>query len=104
YGGDAGRAQKTFEDWCRRSPEGEGPVQTDIKKIVGAELIEQLLTESGGQQLDWSRISESLMEPVSAIETEAEAPTAPGDFGEGYWVDVNQTVPLESVGLDIELL
>ena len=104
YGDDAGRAQKTFEDWCQGSQEGEDPVQTEVKNIVGAEIIEQLLTESGGQQLDWPEISQRFMESVSAIETEAETATTTDDLGEGYWVDVEQAVPPESVRLDVESL
>src|SRR6266566_9813662 len=90
YGGDAARAQTTFENWCQGPREGEDPVQTEIKKIVGAELVEQLLTESGGRQLDWPEISRTLMELESTIGTEAEPATATEDLGEGYWVDVNQ--------------
>jgi hypothetical protein len=104
YGGDAAIAQKAFEDWCQRLQEGEDPVQTEIKKIVGAEVIEQLLTESGDQPLDWPEISEKFMESLSAIETEAETITITGDLGEGYWVDIEQTVPPESARLDMESL
>ena len=52
YGDDVSRAQKTFEDWCHASERGENPVQTEIKKIVGAQLVPEFLTEAGGQQLD----------------------------------------------------
>ncbi len=74
YGGDAARAQTTFENWCQGPREGAG-IQTEIKKIVGAELIEQLLTESGSQPLDWPGISQTFMESMSPIETEAEEET-----------------------------
>ena len=105
YGGDAGRAQTTFENWCQGSEEGEDPVQTEIKKIVGAEIIEQLLTESGGQPLDWPGISQRLMRSASPTETEAEEEgITTDDLGEGYWVDVQQAVPAESTGLDLESL
>src|SRR5205807_2682005 len=100
YGGDAARAQKTFEDWCQ-APR-EGAVQTEIKRIAGAELIDHLLTESGGQQLDWPSISQRFIESMPSIETEAEAPAAAED--PGYWVDVNQAVPTESVRLDMQSL
>jgi hypothetical protein len=104
YGDDAGRAQKTFEESCQGSSEGEDPVQMEIHKIVGAEMIDQLLTESGGQQLDWPKISEKWIESARLVEAEAEAPFAAEDLGEGYWVDANQTVPPESVSLDMESL
>jgi len=104
YGGDAARAQTTFENWCQGPREGEDPVQTEIKKIVGAELIEQLLTESGSQPLDWPGISQTFMESMSPIETEAEEESTTTDLGAGYWLDVQQAVPPESAGLDMESL
>jgi len=104
YGGDAARAQTTFENWCQGPREGEDPVQTEIKKIVGAELIEQLLTESGSQPLDWPGVSQTFMESMSPVETEAEEEITTSDLREGYWVDVQQAVPPESAGLDMESL
>src|SRR6266446_1082496 len=86
YAGNADRAQKTFEDWCQTPREGEDPVQTEIKKLVGAELIDQLLTEAGGREWDWPGISERLVESSPTMEGEAEAPPATEEAG--YWVDV----------------
>src|SRR6266568_4157293 len=103
YGGDAARAQTTFENCCQGPREGAG-IQTEIKKIVGVEFIEQLLTESGSQPLDWPGISQTFMESMSPIETEAEEETTTTFFGAGYWVDVQQAVPPESAGLDMESL
>jgi hypothetical protein len=102
YGGDVERAQKTFEDWCQAPQEGEDLVQTEIKAIVGAELVDQLLTESGGQPVDWPEISQRFMQSIPNNETEAEAPATADD--PGYWVDANQAVPPQSVRLDIESL
>jgi hypothetical protein len=102
YGGDAVGAQKTFEDWCQAAREGEDPAQTEIKKIVGAELIDQLLTESGGQEFDWPAVSQRFKDSIPTIETETEAPSAAED--PGSWVDANQIVPPESARLDGESL
>src|SRR5207249_10583746 len=104
YGDDVSRAQKTFEDWCHASERGENPVQTEIKKIVGAQLVPEFLTEAGGQQLDWPEVATRLMEAAPANETEATEPAATADSGEGFWVDVQQAVPAESARLDMESL
>jgi len=102
YAGNAEQAQKTFEDWCQTPREGEDPVQTEIKKMVGVELIDQLLTESGGGQLDCPAISARLIESIPTIETEAQTSTTTED--PGYWVDVHHAVPPESGRLDMESL
>jgi len=104
HGGDADRAQKTFEDWCQTPREGGDAVHTEIKLIVCAEMIDHLLTELGDQQLNWPGISERLFGSVPTIEPETEAPAAAEDPGEGYWVDVNQAVPPQSASLDLESL
>jgi hypothetical protein len=93
YGGDAAQAQKRFEAWCRRTPEGQNPVETDIKKVVAAQFVDQLLTESGGQPLDWPRISQQVNDILQA--------TAVDDFEQGYWVDINQAVPPGKISFDV---
>ena len=104
YGDGAERAQKTFEDWCRAPRGGEDPPETEIKKIVGAEIIGQLLTESGTQNLDWSEISRKSADSGSAPAVDAEETKEPEDLGEGFWVDVNVAVPVDGDFPDIEAL
>ena len=96
FGADPDEAQKKFEAWCRSSPDGENPAEPIIKRVVVAQFIEQLLTESGGRALDWRAISRQVTEQVSA--------NAVDDFEQGYWVDVNQAVPAGSSGFDVEAL
>jgi hypothetical protein len=96
FGGDAEQAQKKFEAWCRLSPEGENPVETVVKRIVAAQFVEQLLTESGGRPLDWREMARQVVETVSA--------TAVDDFEPGYWVDVNQAVPPGKISFDVDAL
>lgn len=96
YGGDPEQAQKRFETWCRRSREEEKPVETEIKKVVAAQFVDQVLTESGGSPLDWPRISQQVYD---ALQT-----TVVDDFEQGYWVDINQTVPPGRINCDIESL
>jgi hypothetical protein len=96
YGGAAEQAQKRFEAWCRLIPDGEKPVEMDFKKIVAAQIVDQLLTESGGQPLDWSRISQQVNDILQA--------TPVDDFEQGYWVDLNQAMPAGKISFDIESL
>lgn len=93
YGGDPEQAQKRFEAWCRLTPEGENPVETEIKKIVAAQFVDQLLTESGGKPLDWPRISQEVNDILQA--------TPVDDFEQGYWVDINQAVPPGKTSFDV---
>ena len=102
YAGDVDRAQKAFEDWCQAPREGQDPTQTEFKKFVRAELIDQLLTESGGKQFDWPEILNRWIALIPTIETEAEATTTTED--PGYWVDINQVVLPESIPQDMESL
>ena len=96
YGGDAQQAQKRFEAWCRLIPEGENPVETEIKKVVAAQFVDQLLTESGGKPLDWPQISRQVNDILQA--------TPVDDFEQGYWVDINQAMPPGKISFDLESL
>jgi hypothetical protein len=96
YGGDAEQAQKRFEAWCRLIPDGENPVEMDFKKIVAAQFADELLTESGGQPLDWQQISRQVNDILQA--------TPADDFEQGYWVDIEQAVPPGKISFDIEAL
>src|ERR1017187_1711246 len=66
YGGEVEQAQKRFEARCRRTPEGEKPVETEIKKVVAAQFVDQLLTESGGNPLDWPQVSRQVNDILQA--------------------------------------
>jgi hypothetical protein len=93
YGGDAEQAQKRFEAWCRQTPEGQNPLETEIKKVVAAQFVDQLLSESGGKPLDWPQISRQVNDTLQA--------TPVDDFEQGYWVDVNQAVPPGKLSFDV---
>jgi hypothetical protein len=96
YGGDTEQAQRRFEAWCRRTPEGENPVETEIKRVVAAQFVDQLLTESGGKPLDWPEISRQVNDILQA--------TPVDDFEQGYWVDISQTVSPGKISFDVESL
>ena len=96
YGGNAEQAQKRFEDWMSPAPDAEHPAQLAIKRIVVAQFVDQLLTESGGQPLDWPQVAQQITDLVEN--------TAENDFEQGYWVDISQIVPPGKVSSDIEAL
>jgi len=103
HGEDAARAQRTFEEWCQRSRENEA--QTELRKILGSQLVGELLTESGREALDWEAISSKVTGTVPTSDADdSDASDEPVDHGEGYWVNVNEVVTLESVRPDIESL
>ena len=78
------------------SREREHTDTLEIKKVVAAQLIDQLLTESGSNPLDWQQVSQRIYD---ALQT-----TAADDFEQGYWVDINQAVPPGKISFDIESL
>jgi hypothetical protein len=96
YGGDPEQAQKRFEASCQPPAEAEPPGRVEIKKVVAAQFIDQLLTEAGGQPLDWPQISQQVNDVLQA--------TPVDDFEQGYWVDINQAVPPGKISADTESL
>jgi hypothetical protein len=93
YGGDAEQAQKRFEAWCHPPAESEHPAEVEIKKVVAAQFVDQLFTESGGSPLDWPRISQQVNNILQA--------TPVDDFEQGYWVDIEQAVPPGKISFDV---
>jgi len=46
--------------------------------------------------MDWPQVSQQINDVLQA--------TAVDDFEQGYWVDVNQTVPAAKISFDVESL
>jgi hypothetical protein len=95
-GDQADQAQKQFETWLCRTPEGQNPIQAAIKKIVAAQFVDQLFTELGPEPIDWANISPRIEPTLETTET--------GNFEQGYWADVNQIVGTEKIPPDLESL
>ena len=75
-------ARKPFEQFLCWQLEGESPIETEISRVVAAQLLDQMLTEKGFVPMDWTRITQ---------EAESDIESAPVDaFEQGYWVDVNE--------------
>lgn len=89
-------AEKRFEAWLRRQPEGENPVEIRIRKIAAAQFVDCLFTESGSAPLDWPEI---LKQSESALQS-----TPVDDFEQGYWADVDEAVPPGKLSYNLELL
>ncbi|MEO5803769.1 MAG: hypothetical protein ABIR24_09570 [Verrucomicrobiota bacterium] len=96
YGNNRDDAQKQFETWIASRVENEKPVQTEIKRMVVAPLVDQLFTESGHEPVDWATISEKADASLIAAEVD--------DFEQGYWADVNQLVRADKLSADMESL
>ena len=93
---DVNEARDRFEAWLRLSPEGENPIQTKIKKLVAAQFMSQLLTESDQEPIEWKQISQRI-EPTLQC-------GAADEFDQGYWVEVNQLIRPGKLSPGLELL
>lgn len=89
-------AQAYFENWVRTQTPGENPMQIEIRKISGAQILEQLLTEEGGEPFDWPQITEKVIAQAESFDADA--------FQQGYWVDVEQAVRPGKLSPDVETL
>ncbi|MGH7967944.1 MAG: hypothetical protein ACREIC_04370 [Limisphaerales bacterium] len=85
YGSEPGEAQRQFEAWCQTKPEGDAEAEINIKRITAVQLVDQLLTESGGTAINWPEIARRLLDPIMATAVDASE--------QGLWADVNQLVP-----------
>jgi hypothetical protein len=82
YGGDEESAWKAFEQGLLRPDNKEEPSLTKVEKIVGAPVLEQLLTETGDEPIDWPNMEATVAQSLENAETE--------EVGQGYWVDPNE--------------
>lgn len=89
-------AQRSFEEGLHRQPEGESPVDVDVRKIAAAQLMDQLLTEAGSRPFDWQALIEQHQTQLETIPLD--------EFEHGYWVDVDAAVPPRQLSADIETL
>jgi hypothetical protein len=76
-------AQTKFEAWLNAQPKGQHPLQTQVHKIVAAQLVDQLLLETGSAPLDWPQIARQSW-------TDVESTPAEASLSQGYWLDVNE--------------
>ena len=92
YGQDAEQTQRAFESWLCSEEAEQGQVQ--IKRIVAAQLVDQLLTESGAKPIDWADLVKRSSDPEAAMAVETSE--------QGLWVDVNQLATIGGFTGDVE--
>src|SRR5882762_4684790 len=90
------KAQALFEECVRFQSPDEKPKQIEVRKIAGAQFLDQMLTENRSEPLDWRQIEERALTQVES--------TAIDSFEQGYWVDVDQAVPGGKLSPNIEAL
>jgi hypothetical protein len=82
YGGDEESAWNVFQQGLLRSDNKEEPNLTKVEKIVGAPVLEQLLTETGYEPINWPNMEATIAQSLENADTE--------EAGQGYWVDPNE--------------
>jgi hypothetical protein len=96
YGAGVEQAQRQFEEWCSQKPEGDEEAEILVKRIIAAQLVDQLITESGGKAMQWPEISQRLLDPAAV--------TAVDESEQGLWLDVNQVAVGGRFNGDVEAL
>ena len=93
---DAELAQSRFEDWLMPTADAESSARLVIKRMVAAQFVDQLLTESGAQPLDWAQVTQEIMDRAEN--------SAADDSEQGYWVDLNRILPAATTSPDVASL
>jgi hypothetical protein len=96
FGDDPAQTQQRFEAGLRGPLADEDLHRTEITRIVAAQIVDHLFTESGPAPLDWAQIYREFEKSVQA--------TALDDFEQGYWADVNELVRPDNLGPGIDSL
>jgi hypothetical protein len=95
-GDDPRMCQKSFEGWLKPAADSGRKATVMIKKLFHVKMVDQLLTETGNQTVDW---------PTMAERASQLAQTSLGDgLEEGYWVDINQALPPGKISPDLVTL
>lgn len=95
-GGNRDEAQKRFEAWVSSGTEQENPIQTVIKRIFAAPMVNQLFTERGPEPILWPQVCARADASLEAASMD--------EFEQGYWADVNQLVFAHKLSVDTESL
>lgn len=98
YGGEEEASWRAFENLLLGANDTEEPIPTKIKKIVGAPMLDCLLTETDFATLDWDQISEEALQTLGTSED------FESDLRQGFWVDCDQCVKPGRLSVSIALL
>jgi hypothetical protein len=89
-------AREKFDAWLHTQPEGEHPMEIEVKRVTAAQFVDKLLTESGSEALDLPEISKQTQAQLESASVD--------DFEQGYWLDVEPVVRPDFPGLSIGAL
>ncbi len=95
-GDNPDEAREKFDAWVCAQPEGENPMEIEVKRVTAAQFVDKLLTESGSEPLDLPEISKQTQAQLESA--------AVDDFEQGYWLDVEPVVRPEHPSLSIGAL
>jgi hypothetical protein len=95
-GNNPDEAREKFDAWLHAQPEGEHPVDIEVKLVTAAQFVDKLLSESGSAPLDLREISRQ-------VQAQLESATV-DDFEQGYWLDVEPVIRPENPSLSIVAL
>ena len=95
-GDNPDEAKEKFDAWLHTQPEGENPMEIEVKRVTAVQFVDKLLTESGSEPLDLPEISK---QPQAQLES-----AAVDDFEQGYWLDVEPVVRSGNSSLSIGAL
>ena len=83
-GDNPDEAREKFDAWLHTQPEGENPMEIEVKLVTATQFVAKLLTESGSVPLDLREISKQMQVQLESASLD--------DFEQGYWLDVEPVV------------
>ena len=95
-GDNPDEAREKYDAWLHAQPEGENPMEIEVKRVTAAQFVDQLFTESGSVPLDLREISKQTQAQLESESVD--------DFEQGYWLDVESAVRPEHPSLSIGAL
>jgi len=96
YGGDEAASWKVFEESLLAQNKAEDSAPVKVEKMVGAPVLEQLLTEAGANPIKWPELAEEVLRTIES--------TPLDDQEQGYWVDCDQCVRPGQLAFDPDYL
>ncbi len=97
YGAEQDAAWKAFEAALLSPSAEEDPtVPRKMERMVGAPVLEELLTENGNVPSDWENLAREALQIVES--------TAADDQGQGYWADCDQLVRPDELAPGVDWL
>jgi hypothetical protein len=96
YGGDEAAAWKAFEESLLNSADSEVPAPPRIQMMVGAPVLDQLLTETGNAPIQWPEVTDEILRILESTPMDSQE--------QGYWVECDECVRPDKLASGIEWL